>query len=448
MDWRELYEKFLKKWTARIILAFVLLTVVIHTAHLLNYLKWIPGPHLLETVGFASFFLITLLLETFFASDKKLDDLSGESKRKMDLVSQRLDGLSQQMDSTTGTATYSELSVFMNKWQNLREKFDFVMLVGELPICYAEEVRRMCEQDKRDQQAMKEKEISVYRSLHTSSRKEIIELIELASEARPDLVKLYHMYGFEWGSWAMGRNRRGDETEVLLNYANAHGSALAGLHLSGKAAESFAKATTQNLNEVGLSGASYPPVRLASREQVDFIIEEKVEYQKKIKEMVEMGFPIEGADRICEAMADLVQNTQRYLDVTHLCVDEGAIERLQNGAFQKWVEANYKAVQRGVKIRRIFIVPRVYYNHPILEQVKKQMQSNNIEVSMCRLDSLWARLQEDFSIYDEQHLVYMDKTRIFWSGTQQEPLARRTENLEKIKDYRNIFSSLESHVDK
>jgi len=450
VSWRELYEKYGKKWSARIIFAFVLLTAALHIAHLLGYLEWIHGPELLVTVVWASFFAILLLLETFFTSDKKLDDLSRESKSEMALVSQRLNSISQQVDATAGTATYAELSVFLHKWQNLREKFDSVMLVGELPLHYAEEVQWICKQDQRDQRTVQERELSVYRSLNTSSRQEIIELIELAAAARSGLVKLYHIYGFEWGSWAMGRNHRGDEIEVLLNYANAHGSSLTGLHLSGKAAESFDKAITPHLGEVGLPGVSYPPVRLSSREQIDFIVEEKVEYQKKIKEMAEMGVPIEGRERICEVMTNVLeQNTKHDLDVTHLCNDEGQIEELESAPFQKWLDANYKAVQQGVKIVRIFIVRKEHYEHPILVQVIQKMQSNNIKVLKCQLESLRSWLQEDFSIYDEHHLVYIDKTRISWSPiTKPEPLARHTENPQKIREYRDIFNALKSRADK
>lgn len=450
MDWRELYKKYMKKWTARIIFALVLLTILLSTAHQFRYLEWMPGPALSETVVAASFLLVLLLLETIFASDKKLDDLdnlTGESQRKMDYISQRLDDLSRQMSSTKGTTTYSELSAFMNKWQDLRETFNILTLVGELPINYAEEVRRICDQDKRDPQTIEKKEISVYRCVNTSSRQDVTELIELVAAARQDLVTFYYIFGFEWGSWVAASNHRG-EAEVLLNFTNAQGRALVGVHISGKAAEAFVRATTRKLKEVGFSEASYPPVRLASRGQVDFVVEDKAEHQKRIAEMAEMGIPIEGIDRICEVMIDLVQCAQRYLHVTHLCIDEGTIERLQDGVFRKWLDANYKAVQRGIKIRRILIVPKKHYGHPILEKTGMEMQSKNVEVLICPLDGLRVRLQEDFSIYDEQNLVYMDKARIHWSGAQKQPLARHSENPEKIKYYRDIFSSLESLVDK
>ena len=446
MDWRVLYKKHAKKWAAHIIVALVLLAILLDIAHQLHYLEWIPGPALSATVGTASVLLIALLLEAFFASDENFDDLTKKSQRKMDFISQRLDALSQRIDSTADATMYSEVSTFISKWQDLREKFDIVMLIGELPISYAEEFRRICDQDEKDQQAIAKKEFSVYRSVNNSSMREVIELIEVAATARPVAVNFYHIFGFEWGSWVVGSNRRG-ETEILLNYTNAQGGALAGVHLSGKTAESFAKIITRNLNESGISEASYPAVRLASREQVDFVVEEKAEYQKRIIEMVEMGIPIEGVDGICEEMSDLIQHTQNYLHVTHLCIDEGTIERLQDEAFREWLDANYKAVQRGVKIRRIFIVPKKYYNHPVLEKTRAEMQSKNVEVLMCRLDNLRMRLQEDFSIYDGQHLLYIDKTRIHWSATQQLPLARRSENPHKIKEYSDIFSSLETLVD-
>jgi hypothetical protein len=69
------------------------------------------------------------------------------------------------------------------------------------------------------------------------------------------------------------------------------------------------------------------------------------------------------------------------------------------------------------------------------------VRKNGIEVLVCFLDDLRPRLREDFSIYDGQHLVYMDKARVYWSSTR-EPLARRTESPEKIADYKSIFESL------
>ena len=165
--------------------------------------------------------------------------------------------------------------------------------------------------------------------------------------------------------------------------------------------------------------------------------------------MAEMGVPIEGGERICEVMANILeQNTQRYLDVTHLCDDEGQIQALESAPFQKWLDANYKAAQEGVQIRRIFIVRKEHYDHPILVQTIQQMQSHNMEVLKCRLDYLQPRLQEDFSIYDGQHLVYLDKIRLPWSPrTQPKLFARHTQNPRKIGEYRNIFDALKSHAE-
>ena len=441
MGFRELYEKHVKKWTAHIALGLLLLAVAIHVAHLLGVLEWMPADILVETLGFASLFLITLLLESIFASETRFDDFASESGKQFEIVNRNVYDLSKQIESTAGISGYSDLRIFTNKWQDLRDKFSSVTLVGELPIDFVEEVKRICVSEGPGQEITNDNEISIYRSLNTNSLKEINELIEIASQARPDLVKVFHTYGMEWGSWAMGTNNRGDETEVLLNYSNPHGNALAGLHLSGQAAESFAKAITPHFKEIGLPGVSYPPIRLASPEQIDFIVEEKVDYQKKIKEMVEVGVPIEGTDKICEAMSNLLRNTQETLNVTHLCLDIATIERLQDEDFQKWINENYRAVQRGVKIKRIFIVHRDDSNHKILLEAEEQMRKNGIEVLVCFLDDLRPRLREDFSIYDGQHLVYMDKARVYWSSTQ-EPLARRTESPVRIADYKSIFDSL------
>jgi len=438
---RHFWEKYSRKIAFWLVVAIVVLTLAIHVGHALHKLEMVPQDALYETIALASFFLIFLLLEQSLAGAEKQEIASAESVRKLELTSDKLDDLSQQVESTTGIAAYSELAVFNAKWEKLREKFPNLTLVGELPINYGEEVRSICERGSRSPSGVKDTEFVIYRSLNSFSEKEINDLLGAISLARPDLVKIYHMYGFEWGSWAMGSNDRGDETEVLLNYASPHGDALAGLHLTGRAAESFVKTVIPHIGQVGLPGVAYPPVRLVSREQVEFIVEEKVQYQKKIKEMVELGVPSEGKSAICEAMTRLLGDTHTFLDVTHLCWDEGTIEGLQDESFSKWLEANYHARDRNVTIRRIFIARRADYGHRILQEVMREMRSKKVEVFLCPLDALKEQYWEDFSLYDDEHVVYMDRARIYWSG-KQKPLARRTENPDKIREYRYLFDLL------
>lgn len=196
MGFRQVYEKHVKRWTAHIALGMFLLAVAIHVAHLLGVLHWVPEGVLLETLGFASLFLITLLLES----------------------------LHKQVESAT-------------RQIHLRD------YGGRTSHRFVEEVKHICHNEKQEEGSTKEKEISIYRSLNTNSLREVNELIVLASQSRRDLVKIYHTYGMEFGSWVMGTNDRADETEVLLNYSNPHGNSLAGLHLFGPAAESFARAS-------------------------------------------------------------------------------------------------------------------------------------------------------------------------------------------------------------
>jgi hypothetical protein len=446
MGLREFFEKHFKKWAGRLIVLLVLLTFALHFAHPFGLLENIPPATLGIILGFAIIGLVLVLLEAFVENDKKVDELSVEAKKAQGLTTAKLDHLLRQVQSTTGISSYADKALFDIKWRNLVDNFNSITLIGELPVDYVTEIGRIRDQDQRDQRAAKEKKISVYRSLNTASKNEINEMVGIAAAARPGLIKLYHMYGFEWGSWAMGQNPRDDETEVLLNYANADRGALAGLHLTGPAAEAFVRAITPHFNQTRLAGVSYPPIELASREQVEFIVEEKVDYQKRITEMVREGVPIEGTERICRAMIQLVQNTRQYLHVTHLCINEGAIERTRDKIFREWLQANYAATVRGVRIKRILIVDRAHYRHPVLQHIKAEMRCNNIEVLLCPLDGLKEKLMEDFSIYDGQHLVYMDKGRSYWSGTAQ-PLARCTENIEKIEDYKVTFESLERRAE-
>lgn len=443
---RQLWEKYSKKWTAYVVLIFFVFTVAIHVAHVFGFLGKINETFLSSTLSFAVFFLVFLLLEEFFANDAKIEESAKELNEKHDRTIEKLDDLSAELESMSGISGYFDLAVFEAKWRKLRDSFDSVTLVGEIPIDYAGEVRRICEKDSKDPAAMKDKKFFIYRSLNTASKIEVTELIDLAAQARPGLISLYHMYGFEWGSWAMGRKQR-NETEVLLNYANADRGTQVGLHLIGRAAEAFERAVTPHFGQIGLPGVSYRPIELASREQVEFIIEEKVEYQKKIAEMVGQGVPIEGTERICRAMIHLVNNTKKHLDVTHLCVNDGAIDRLEDEVFKEWIQANYDAIGRNVTITRIFIVQRASYKHPVLQRVMNEMRSNKIDVRLCPLDDLREQLMEDFSIYDGKHLVYMDKARSYWAGAAQ-PLARSTENSEKIGDYQFTFGALDRRAER
>jgi hypothetical protein len=94
MSFRQVYEKHVKRWTAHIALVMFLLAVAIHVAHLLGVLHWVPEGVLLETLGFASLFLITLLLESLITTDEKLDVLTRQSKKQSDMINQRVHDLS------------------------------------------------------------------------------------------------------------------------------------------------------------------------------------------------------------------------------------------------------------------------------------------------------------------------------------------------------------------
>jgi hypothetical protein len=349
------------------------------------------------------------------------------------------------MESATGISGYSETEVFERNWKRLRGRFDSLTVVGEVPIDYLAEVRQICDEDKNNPSKTKDKTFQIYRSLNAASEDEVAQLIGEVTKARPGLISLYHMYGFEWGSWVMARNHPENETEVLLNYTNADCSSLPGLHLTGAAAKSFEKSTDSQLRRVGLPGVSYSPVSLVSQEQARFIVEEKVAYQKKITELAEQGVPIESPAEICAAMTRLVNGTHKYLNVTHLCIDEGAIERLRDDAFKEWIDASYAAAKRGVDIDRIFIVEKQHYHHKVLRDVISEMRAGDIKVSVCLLDGLREDFREDFSIYDGKHLVHMDRARSYWSRNDQ-PSARRTENTAKIEGYQYIFKALKRRV--
>jgi hypothetical protein len=435
---REIWENHARKYTVRGIAGVVFVTIgleVLHSFHLLESIPFLKNVPSGEILSVAVFLLMILLIEQLFANDKQLDEFAQSSALNQNTANQNLKRLSEQVESTTGISQYWDKKTFLALWERLRDDFDSIILIGEVPINFRAEFKAICDAPDK----MRDKRFEIYRSLSIRTQGEVSEILDYISDDNKNLVSLYHMYGFEWGSWVMARKDLENETQVLLNYANADGDSLPGLHLTGSAAKAFEKATGRDL----LSGASYRPIKLFSPEQVRFIVEEKVAYQKKITEMADQGVPLVGADAICKEMIRLVSATKEKLNVTHLCIDEESIEQLTDQVFVDWIQANYDAIENsGIKIRRIFLVWKKDFDNTILQTVMKKMNDKGIKVSLCALDDLRDDFKEDFSIYDGKHLVHMATARSYWSKNDQVS-ARRTENTVEIERYDYIFNALE-----
>ncbi|MFI6958485.1 hypothetical protein ACIBJI_34075 [Nocardia sp. NPDC050408] len=438
----ESFRKVRTKWTARIFVVVLICAIFIHVAHAFGFLEIVPHEALAITLDLVVFFAIYLLLEGFVENDKRIDEMAQDERIHHKLVGDKLRQLSAKIELTSGVESYSELGVFRTKFKRMCANFDSVVLVGEVPVDYAREVDRICREGNNNLTAVRENRLAIYRPLNTHTGGKVAELIKLLPEVQSDPIGLYHIYGFEWGSFVMGKNQRTDETEVLMNYANVDGDTLFGLHLSGGSAKIFEKAVRSQLSQIGDSGVGYPPVEIVSREQVDYIVDRKKDHQDEIHDMANRGVPLVGADSICRAMIGLVQKTNRCLQVTHLCDDDPAIMRLRDKVFKEWIGENYKAKKRKVEITRIFIVAETNYDHHVIREVREEMESNGIKVLLCPLDGLNRKFRKDFSIYDEKHLVYMDEAPSNWSGTGV-AFARHTENSKWIDDYKYIFQRLQ-----
>jgi len=147
-----------------------------------------------------------------------------------------------------------------------------------------------------------------------------------------------------------------------------------------------------------------------------------------------------GVKQICKGMTAILQTTNRFLHVTH--VAQGAMISMLDEEFAEWMGENYRAVERSVEVIRIFIVPSEDQDHPALRATLNAMNSHGIHVRLCLLESLQAQFVRDFSLYDEEHLVYIFKSEETGPWLHNNAEARYTVDREAIARYRMFFEAI------
>ena len=281
------------------------------------------------------------------------------------------------------------------------------------------------------------RELSIYRPLASVDPEEIKTILHTAenTDCQP---KLFQTDSFDALFLAVGNNPVTEETEILLHLWDPVDVGLAGLHVSGELAARIMSCVKPRLNEaVAVEGPTFYAVRIYSADEAANVNRVKVQYQRERLRLSE-GIPMVGEDVICDRMTRYLEATERTLSVTHIAKAEN-IPLLERPVFQAWITANYEAVKRGIKIERIFIVGRENAGDAVLKRVTSAMVKNGITVRQCILESLDLAFQEDFSIYDDRHLIYITRTR---SGWHEQAEARRTDNLVRIQIYRETFTQI------
>jgi hypothetical protein len=73
------------------------------------------------------------------------------------------------------------------------------------------------------------------------------------------------------------------------------------------------------------------------------------------------------------------------------------------------------------------------------------MRQNNITVLICDWEGLEDRLREDFSLYDDEHVVYISRGGGAWLDEDQ-TRARISDSMERVRHFRGVFNTIKQRV--
>lgn len=78
---------------------------------------------------------------------------------------------------------------------------------------------------------------------------------------------------------------------------------------------------------------------------------------------------------------------------------------LKNYYFNKYLETNLNAVKRGIKIKRIFLIPK--NNYHVIEHIVSMQREAGIETMVLYIEEVPQELQDDFVIFDKKIVSYV-----------------------------------------
>jgi hypothetical protein len=358
-------------------------------------------------------------------------------EKSMRSIEGKIDSLSYHTRSILNIISYSDAEFFKTKWNQITDQHDHLFLVGNFPIGF---IRDICEKLKGSR-----KRVSVFCSVDQKSRDDIYEILKISDEIESSRIRVYHIDRFDWGFIVLGSNASESNVEILLNYLTIPEEAQSGYYVFGETALALMKSLKPRLSEVSLNSSleeGHSAVRISNEEVLDFILTQKTHYQSELGSLSQ-GIPLRGEETICDRMASILRETQKTLKVTHIAKGENNINfLLTKDYFKKWILENYKAVERGVNIERIFVVPRDDISNKYLNDFMIEMKNKKVDVRLCLLEDLEPRYQEDFSIYDDKDLVYIYSSGGGpWIGGRTE--ARYTTDDTNIQRYKRIFDVIE-----
>lgn len=420
--WRFFREN-IAKWTARTMLGLVVLTLLLEVAHSIGFLKMlnISEASTTELLLLSSVALGSLLIEEFSRTEKNVEELK------------------LQQEASLHVSRFDTSFAFHSRWKHMRETFDTFTVSGVVGQGFLIEFQKL-----------KQKtgvRCDFYLSMDSNSEQVACNYLSLIapvtkpsrnSKPTDDNFRLFDAPASEGSAWVIARKWNGSATEVLICHTALEDEAFAGLHLNGEAAVEFARCVLPRLEQRTTARETNGPVRIYTQRQIRDAVRVKHRYSEDLHAEIEKGTLLNGVDEVCQVMKRELQMSQRFLDVTHICTEQ-TIPLLREEIFVDWLAANYAARERKIKITRIFIIPRVLRKDPLLIAVIQEMKSHGIDILICDMEKLEERYQEDFSIYDEKHVIYIShEGGGSWLNVAS-TRARCSDDLDKVKSFRQIF---------
>jgi hypothetical protein len=468
--WDQFWDPIAKKlkkltlWGVRVTTFFVLLLLlasftleVLHKTHIFTSLH-ISEAFVTECLLICIFSLGFFAIEQSNRSVEVLESLKEEMKEKIGALQEKiaheqgstehslaslqekiilgqvntehsLNSLREHQMAAVEIAGFSGTRQFELYWGHMLESYETLVMWGRFGTEFTKNFKLIQEQGK---------QCSYYLSIEDNTQDVASTFLLCAEEARPGFFKLYETGFFGNLSWVVGFDLPNQKAEVLLCFAPMGDARFSGTYMTGAKAWRFYQSVLTKLEARSAPDQDSLPIRIYSQKQIEMVVSNKVNFKRDLVD-VDKGDILSGVQTICEGMTDQLHESREFLDVTHIC-SKDTIPLLRSPEFVPWIQANYEAA-KTIKVTRIFIVPRALRSDPVLKDLALEMQQHKVDVYICETEELRYEMLEDFSIYDERHVIYIDRTGggPWVAGYTADPIARRSDSWDRVNKYRTLF---------
>lgn len=316
------------------------------------------------------------------------------------------------------------------KWDELRKNSDkIIIILKEFPRDSDDIFYQLIKLIKEN------KKIDIYTSQKTNLNEKINELLDIVNDRYN--FNIYHFENNFNNVFTIGINQK--EYKVLMQYHNINEyQDYNGLYYESEDAKNLAESLLDNVNK--------SRIKILSRDEMNYVIENKFQYYEKLEEL-KNGIPIKTVEKISKCMTECLNKTEGYLYVTHIAGGTNTELFEDNDDFKNWIKTNHTAAkERNVKIKRIIILKKEdLENKTIQKEMDSMDKIENIEVYYCFIHNLSEIFIKDFSIYDGRYLVYISPTNN-GQWIRDEAEAKLSVDKEIIKQYQEYFNTIKNNA--